>query len=299
MEVKTMLKRIISLALALYVPMLVLSSCFDGEPSPAPESSSNALESTAETAPEEPVLRSFYARAVGHYHDYMCYEPEKDTEEFKRWGRIYVDPIANSDTMIYYEEGEVYEIFYSGEIEQMPDSEYGFIKELHSFRIKSSPREYGGIDYEVAIMREAFAVKQFKEDTGSNIVLAKSRHELSEMIDRYFLSQREIPDDATELQKETLTQVNNRKQLIDGYDEEFFEQYDLLMISITASSGSLRFDVTDIVIESGICTVTYEITSKPITDDMAYWMIFVAIPKEVSASVTEYKTFMPKPDWYP
>ncbi len=41
-------KRIISLSLALYAPMLLLYSCFDGEPSPAPESSSKVSASVTE-----------------------------------------------------------------------------------------------------------------------------------------------------------------------------------------------------------------------------------------------------------
>ena len=70
------------------------------------------------------------------------------------------------------------------------------------------------------------------------------------------------------------------------------------MIPITSGSGGHRFDVTDILIESGVCTVTYENTVKGSSDDMAYWIIIVAIPKEVSASVTEYNTYMPMPEWY-
>lgn len=290
------MKKFISTLMSLIIAVPCLTSCFSGEPQ-TPTTQDSTDETS--TATEEIALHSFFAKQTGYTLDeFVCYVPEEGTAEAELWEYIYVDRTANSDLLIYHMEGESYEVIYSGEIVAIEDSKHGYIENPYSIRIKTDSREYDGINYKIAIMREAFAMKQFKEDTGSNVVLAKSIKELSEMIDRYFFVQKEIPDDATDFQKKSITSFNNRKQLIDGYDEEFFKQYDLFMIPITSGSGGHRFDVTDILIESGVCTVTYENTVKGSSDDMADWIIIVAIPKEVSASVTEYNTYMPMPEWY-
>ena len=66
----------------------------------------------------------------------------------------------------------------------------------------------------------------------------------------------------------------------------------------TEGQGSIRYDVTDVKIESGVCTVTYEEIAPPGTADLEYWIIFISIPKEISAQITEYKTYMPTAEWY-
>ena len=123
--------------------------------------------------------------------------------------------------------------------------------------------------------------------------------ELDSIVGDAFLGQMVMDEPLTDIQKDSLSRVNSRHRLLDGYDEEFFEKNDLLIKSLRLGSGSLRFEVTDISVESGVCTVTYEFTNRPITCDMADWIIFVAVPKELSAQIKEYKTYLSKPDWYP
>ncbi len=287
------MKKLLAFILATFM-LFSFVSCFDGTPevTPAPE--------TTEKVPEEPVLHSFYSGQILFSYDesdnfYLT--TQKGTEEYEKWGRIYVDPAANSDVLIYYEEGELYEIFYSGEIVPMADSQYGYVEKLHNIRIVTSPREYDGIGYDVMILRQGFAENAIApvslaaegKSSGGLMLLAESQDEFTEMADSYFMLEREIPENATELQRKTITMMNQRRQLLDGYDEGFFKNNDLLMIFIETGSGSVRYDVTDIGIESGLCTVTVQTVKPDCTCNMAYWIIFISIPKEVSSTITEYK----------
>ena len=217
------------------------------------------------------------------------------TEEREKWELIYVDPEKNEDILIYYEEGEVYEVFYFGEITTMEDG-YGYIEQLHSFRIASSPREYGGIDYSVSILREDFdptAISRLSlaaegKSESERMLLVRSFDEFSSMINSCFMHQIDFFDNPTWIQKRSIAFHNQRVQLLDGFDAEFFTDNDLLMIFLRVGSGSLRYDVEDISIESGLCDVAVRTTHPDGTCDMESWIICVSIPKEVSAGISEY-----------
>ncbi len=279
-----------------------LSGCFSEPEESSVTDTSDVIAETTHKEIEPLILNSFCGREISfyqdQYEDFISFLPEEGSAEFERWGIIFAERPEGDDVMIYQNDGEMYEIFFVGEIEQMQDSEYGFIKELHSFRIKKSPREYGGITYEVAVLRENHDMTKIKDDFGNPYLLAKSRSELKKLFNRYFMFPTEMPADAADWVKESVTSYNNRLSLLNGYDSEFFKKYDLFMIFQEAGSGSIRYDVTDITIESGICTVIYEELNPPGTADMADWILFVSIPKEISAQITEYKTYLPKPEWY-
>jgi hypothetical protein len=267
---------------------------------------STASPETSEIVTEEPVLHSFSAREVSFnndpFDDYLCFLPKQGSEESGRWGRIYVIGSINEELFPFIDEGEFVTITYSGEIEPLADSEYGFIKNVHSVTLQNDPREYGGKNYGVAIMRQDYdwaqiSLSEGSANAGSGKLIMSSHNEFTKLMEEHILHQHPIPEDATDFAKMFVTRFNNRIHLISNYDEDFFKSNDLLIIFRQAHSGSLRYDVTDITIDSGICTITIEELEFPHTDDLEHWMIFVAIPKEITASVTLYKTYMPEPEW--
>lgn len=296
-----MFKRIISLLLMSFMLIPFLSGCFsEPEESSAHNTSDVTLESSEIN--EEPMLKSFYATEAMWGEGYIVLAPLKNSEESGNWDVLYVNRFVDGEHCPRLNEGEVVEIVYSGEIEPKEKERVGFIENVHSITIKNDPRNYDGIDYGVAIIREAISSTQIDGIAGDNTepgkIVLTSFDELNTLIGDAFLGQMIMDEPLTDIQKDSLSRVNGRHRLLDAYDEEFFELYDLFMIPIITGSGGDRFDVTDISIDSGICTVTYENIMQGYTCDMANWIITVAIPKEVSASVTEYKTFMPKPEWY-
>lgn len=64
-----------------------------------------------------------------------------------------------------------------------------------------------------------------------------------------------------------------------GYDEEFFENYSLLIVYMTSCSGSLRFDVGDIDFNGDSICVYVEQINNPLvcTDDAPSWFVTVII----------------------
>ena len=293
-----MTKKIISAALVFLFIFTALTSC-RGTPVEDDTPELTTVPEATEAVREEPVINSLYADRV-----YFSFDPENDyaylialngTEEREKWELIYVDPEKNEDILIYYEEGEVYEVFYFGEITTMENG-YGYIEQLHSFRIASSPREYGGIGYSVSILREGFdktAISRLSlaaegKSESERMLLVESFDEFSPMINSCFMYQVAFFDNPTWIQKRSIAFHNQRTQLLDGFDTDFFTSQDLLMIFI-AGSGNMSFDVENISVESGLCDVVIDSTEPPITDDTKYWIICISIPKEVSAGITEYK----------
>lgn len=293
-----MKEKILVLAITIISVLSALVSCSQVPNEELPIETTVTPETT-EAIREEPVINSFYA-----YYVNFSFDPENDyayliarngTEEREKWERIYVDPKKNEDILIYYEEGEVYEVFYFGEITTMEDG-YGYIEQLHSFRIASSPREYGGIDYSVSILREGFdptAISRLSlaaegQSESERMLLVRSFDEFSSMINSCFMYQIDFFDNPTWIQKRSIAFHNQRVQLLDGFDAEFFTDNDLLMIFLHVGSGSLRYDVEDISIESGLCDVAVRTTHPDGTCDMESWIICVSIPKEVSAGISEY-----------
>ncbi len=294
-----MLKKTISAIIAVIMLFSALSSCSDIPSEDSTQEISTASPETSETTPEEPVLHSFSAREVSFnndpFDDYLCFLPEKDSEESERWGRIYVIGSISKELLPYVNEGEYATITYSGEIEPLADSEYGFINNVHSITIKNDPREYGGKSFGVAIMRQNFDWEQISlnagsASAGSGKLIMSSHNEFTKLMEEHILYRHPIPEDANDFVKMSASRVNNRIHLISDYDEAFFSDFDLLMIFKRTGSGGTRFDVTDISIESGLCTVTIDVTERGDTDDVGSWIVLISIPKEVNAGVTEYKT---------
>ncbi len=309
-----MIKKIISILLAFIFLFAALSSCTEA-PGEGGTPETETIPETSEKIPEEPVLRSFYTRGTGYKEGYVVLFPANDSEEAKQWNRIYLKNYTDGDLCPRPLEGEIIEVVYSGEIEAMPEENNlyipGYIQNVHSMKIKVDPREYNGVNYGVVILGQGPSRDILEKHGGmvgevinqyamriEGMLLASNRDELTYLADNCIIgkvintSSRE-----TEQMKEGRERLNQRYRLLDGYDEAFFNENDLVMISIFAGSGSMRFDVTDIAIDSGICTLTVEITEMPLTDDIGTWTILVSIPKEVSATITEYKTYTPKPAW--
>ncbi len=312
-----MIKKIITIFLAFIFLFSALPSCSEatGEDS-TPETSVPAPETTEEIA-EEPVLRSFYAEGRGYKQGSVVLGHGEGSEEAEKFMNIYLTNYTDGKPCPIPMHGEIIEIVYSGEIKTIPNgpeipAEWtrGYIKNVHSMKIKTEAREYNGINFGVAVLEQGVPAERLAQYGGlpgeensqfgkhiEGMLLTTDREELMYLADNCFMPKTEITESTRDEWKETYARRNQRYRLLDGYDDEFFSKNDLLMISIWAGSGSMRFDVTDIAIDSGICTLTVEITKMPLTDDIKTWMLLISLPKEVSATITEYKTYTPKPAW--
>lgn len=301
-------KIIISITLALIFIFTALSSC-NKVPSEeiAPETILPASEKTEEII-EKPVLNSLCAKALGLGKGYVKLIPEEGSKEAKKWEILQINNFVDGTPCPGLYNGERIEVVYSGEIETITDPvygyEYGYIKDVYSIELKPYQREYGGVQYGIAVMREGFsrsAIKEIeinagKENMGWDMLLLTNREELTGMIDNYFLFKRTISEKESDIAKENITRTNQRNILLDGYNSDFFNTNDLLMIIIHIGTGDLQYDVPDITIESGTCTVHVDISGWG-TDSVDDWIIFVSIPKGTSKSITEYKTYT-TPEWY-
>ena len=298
-----MLKRTLSLILTLAVCCTLLASCgltgIDDASAGTSDISDGISDTSAGSTEDEPIYSYFIAQIVicnnDPLEDLACFRPEQDSEP---WERIYVEKFGDGDVFPYYQEGEFYKIVYSGNIEAIPDTEFGFIESIHSITLKHDSRTYSGIDYGIGIMRQGYSQERIaenglnagKEGMGYGMLLATDKAEFTDMANKYFMQERSLPDDPTDLQKKTIAQMNKRSCLLDGYDEALFAENDLLMIFMTVGSGGQRFDISDITIESGVCSITVNETREASTADIAQWIIFVSLPKSVTAGITEYRT---------
>lgn len=307
-----MIKKLFSIFLAFIFIFTALPSCTE-----AP--SEDSTPDTTEEIYVAPVLKWFDAKYVGFQQGYVIVRPVEGSKTAEKWSRIYLTDYSDGRLCPPTQAGEIIRIIYDGEIEAMPERfehpagyAAGYIKNVHSMCINNDPRVYNGINYGVALLSGGPSVEVIEKHGGipcepdmqygkriEGMFLVTNREDLE------YLMENCVPGkavsnsrDETEEAKERIARYNERYRLLDGYDDAFFEGSDLLMISIWAGSGSMRFDATDIAIDSGICTLTVEITEMPITDDVKTWTLLVSIPKEVSAGVTEYKTYTPKPEWW-
>lgn len=312
-----MIKKIITIFLAFIFLFSALTSCNEstGEGG-TPET--ETIPETSEEIPEEPVLRSFYARPSSYKQGYIVLRPEEGSEEAEKFMSIYLTNYTDGEPCLRIRYGEIVEVIYSGEIKTMPESpDYppgqtiGYIENVHSIQLKVEPREYNGINFGFAVLEEGASGEILEKHGGTaieknqqfgkrieGIILATNRDDLTYLVDNCIIGKViSTSQNESEQMKENKERYNQRYRILDGYDEAFFNENDLVMISIWAGSGSMRFDVTDIAIDSGICTLTVEITEMPLTNDIKTWTLLVSIPKEVSATITEYKTYTPKPSW--
>jgi hypothetical protein len=74
------------------------------------------------------------------------------------------------------------------------------------------------------------------------------------------------------------------------YNEEFFSNNSLILVYISAGSGSYRYDIKDIHLDGKSFMVNIEKTNNPevFTCDMAGWFITVAISDSAVSNVLEF-----------
>lgn len=74
------------------------------------------------------------------------------------------------------------------------------------------------------------------------------------------------------------------------YDEAFFKDNALMLVYVTAGSGSLRFGVGSVTCDGKSFCIDVKQTNNPevCTDDMAGWFITVAVADSVIANCTEF-----------
>ena len=78
------------------------------------------------------------------------------------------------------------------------------------------------------------------------------------------------------------------------YDVAFFEKNDLFLVSVSAGSGSYRFDVNSIFNDGQYFCIYVNQTNNPEvgTADMAGWFITVAVPKSATENCTAFDAIM-------
>ena len=74
------------------------------------------------------------------------------------------------------------------------------------------------------------------------------------------------------------------------YDKAFFEENTLMLVYVTAYSGSYRFGVNSVSLDGGSFCIYVEQTNDPEvgTQDMAGWFITVAVPDSTVAGCTGF-----------
>lgn len=100
-----MLKRTISALITVILLFSALISCADEQSTDGAPESTKLSETTVEI-PEEPVLHSFYSGQRLYSYDQsdkFFLIPKKDSEEYEKWERIYIDPDANRDVLYVWE----------------------------------------------------------------------------------------------------------------------------------------------------------------------------------------------------
>ncbi len=90
--------------------------------------------------------------------------------------------------------------------------------------------------------------------------------------------------------KRSYDEVPSFEDITSDYDEKFFEDYSLLIVYMTAYSGSLRFDVGNIDFDGDSICVYIEQTNNPsvCTDDAPGWFVTVVIEDD---ALSDCKSF--------
>ena len=76
----------------------------------------------------------------------------------------------------------------------------------------------------------------------------------------------------------------------DDYGETFFEENTLMLVYVSANSGTYRFGVNSVFCDGTSFCIHVEQVNKPVivTDDMAGWFITGAVPDSMVANCTEF-----------
>ena len=73
------------------------------------------------------------------------------------------------------------------------------------------------------------------------------------------------------------------------YDEEWFKDHNIVLILLTANSGSIRYKANNINIEDGTMTVSFNKKAPDmVTCDMAGWRIIIETEKVVIDEIDIY-----------
>lgn len=80
------------------------------------------------------------------------------------------------------------------------------------------------------------------------------------------------------------------QEVTKNYDETFFQEKSVLLAYVPASSGSFRFDVTDISLDGGTLTLFISQINHPeaYDDAMSGWFTFVEIDKAIIRNFTSF-----------
>lgn len=75
-----------------------------------------------------------------------------------------------------------------------------------------------------------------------------------------------------------------------GYNEAFFKENTLLLVYVSANSGTYRFGVSSVYCDESSFCIHIEQThgEGPLTDDMAGWFITVAVPNRIIKSSMKF-----------
>lgn len=75
-----------------------------------------------------------------------------------------------------------------------------------------------------------------------------------------------------------------------NYDETFFNENTLMLVYVSASSGTYRFGVNSVFCDGNSFCIHIEQLNNPevVTDDMAGWFITVAVPDSMVANCSEF-----------
>ena len=123
-----------------------------------------------------------------------------------------------------------------------------------------------------------------REMNGQTLVI-ESRAEL----DQYFNTNKEKYNLGHKEKVYSDTTIGFEDAIVD-YDEEWFKEHNLVLVLLTANSGSIRYKANNINIEDGTMTVSFNKKAPDmVTCDMAGWHIIIETKK---VSIDEINVFV-------
>ena len=89
---------------------------------------------------------------------------------------------------------------------------------------------------------------------------------------------------------ESYDEIPSFNETIAAYDKTFFKENTLMLVYVSANSGSFRFDINNIFCDGSYFCIHVEQTNNPeeVTDDEAGWFITAAITDDIIANCTEF-----------
>lgn len=88
----------------------------------------------------------------------------------------------------------------------------------------------------------------------------------------------------------TYDEVPSFNEVTADYDEVFFDENALMLVYVSANSGTYRFGVNSVFCDGNSFCIHVERLNNPevVTDDMAGWFITVAVPDSMVANCSEF-----------